>query len=89
MSLADWIGKSETRSDVVTAGPVTALSAALDRDDPLPQPGDPLPPLWHWLFFLDRHRASELGPAYEDAWATWSADDDGALWDSTAGDGLH
>ena len=23
--------------------------------------GDPLPPLWHWLFFLDRHRASELG----------------------------
>ena len=47
---------------MVTAGPVAALSATLDRDDPPPQPGDALPPLWHWLFFLDRHRASELGP---------------------------
>ena len=62
MSLTDWIGKTETRSDIVTAGPVAALSATLDRDDPQPQPCDPLPPLWHWLFFLDRHRASELGP---------------------------
>jgi 3-methylfumaryl-CoA hydratase len=62
MSLADWIGKTETRRDTVSAGPVAALSATLDREDPEPGPGDPLPPLWHWLFFLDRHRASELGP---------------------------
>ena len=62
MSLTDWIGKTETRSDEVSAGPVAALSATLDREDPEPQPGDPLPLLWHWLFFLDRHRASELGP---------------------------
>jgi 3-methylfumaryl-CoA hydratase len=62
MSLTDWIGKTETRSDIVTAGPVVALSATLDREDPQPQLGDLLPPLWHWLFFLDRHRASELGP---------------------------
>jgi Arc/MetJ-type ribon-helix-helix transcriptional regulator len=33
-------------------------------------------------------RAAELGAAYEDAWATWSGDDDNALWESTAGDGL-
>jgi 3-methylfumaryl-CoA hydratase len=62
MSLTEWIGKTETRSDTVIAGPVAALSATLDREDPPPRPGDPLPPLWHWLFFLDRHRASELGP---------------------------
>ena len=62
MSLTDWIGKTETRQDVVSRGPVAALSATLDREDPEPQPGDPLPLLWHWLFFLDRHRASELGP---------------------------
>lgn len=62
MSVTDWIGKTETRSDILTAGPLAALSATLDRDDPQPQPGDPLPLLWHWLFFLDRHRASELGP---------------------------
>ena len=62
MSFTDWIGKTETRTDTVTAGPVAALSATLDRNDPPPLLGDPLPPLWHWLFFLDRHRASELGP---------------------------
>ncbi len=62
MTLADWIGKTETRADTVLPGPVAALSATLDRDDPAPLTGDPLPPLWHWLFFLDRHRASELGP---------------------------
>jgi 3-methylfumaryl-CoA hydratase len=62
MSVTDWIGKTESRSDIVTAGPVAALSATLDREDPPPRAGDALPPLWHWLFFLDRHRASELGP---------------------------
>jgi len=38
-----------------------ALSATLDRDDPAPQPGDPIPPLWHWLWFLPSDRQSELG----------------------------
>ena len=32
-------------------------------------------------------RASELGAAYEDAWAAWAASDDGTLWESTVGDG--
>ena len=62
MSLTDWIGKAETRSDTVTAGPVAGLSATLDREDPEPRAGDPLPLLWHWLFLLDRHRASDLAP---------------------------
>jgi 3-methylfumaryl-CoA hydratase len=60
--LQQWIGRTETRSDQVTPVPVAALSATLDRDDPLPQPGDALPPLWHWLYFLPIHRHSELGP---------------------------
>jgi Arc/MetJ-type ribon-helix-helix transcriptional regulator len=33
-------------------------------------------------------RAAELGDAYEDAWATWSATEDATLWESTANDGL-
>lgn len=41
---------------------MAALSATLDRDDPPPSLGDPLPPLWHWLYFLPVHRQSELGP---------------------------
>ncbi|MEO8099128.1 MAG: MaoC family dehydratase N-terminal domain-containing protein [Acidobacteriota bacterium] len=61
MSYDDWIGRSETCEDVVTAWPLTALAATLDREDALPQPGDPLPPLWHWLYFLPVHRQSELG----------------------------
>ena len=60
--LREWRGKSESRSDEVTAAPIAALSATLDRDDPYPQPGDPLPPLWHWLYFLPIPRQSELGP---------------------------
>ena len=55
-----WIGRTESRQDEVTAAPVRALSATLDRDDPEPKPGDALPPLWHWLYFLPHDRASEL-----------------------------
>ena len=58
--LRSWIGKTESRSDVVTAVPALALSALLDRDDPL-QFDDALPPLWHWLYFLPIVRQSELG----------------------------
>ena len=60
--LRDWVGKSETRCDAVTAWPVAALAATLDRNDPEPKPGDALPPGWHWLFFLEAKPASELGP---------------------------
>ena len=31
-------------------------------------------------------RSSELGEAYQDAWATWDASDDSALWDRTSVD---
>jgi 3-methylfumaryl-CoA hydratase len=60
--LRSWIGRSEVTDDTVTTVPVKALSATLDRDDPTPRPGDALPPLWHWLYFLPLHRESELGP---------------------------
>jgi 3-methylfumaryl-CoA hydratase len=60
--LRSWIGKQETLLDQATRFPIAALSATLDRDDPLPRPGDPLPPLWHWLYFLPIARQSLLGP---------------------------
>lgn len=59
--LRQWIGREQTTQDVVTKAPVAGLAATLDRDDPPPRPGDPLPPLWHWLYFLPAHRQSELG----------------------------
>jgi 3-methylfumaryl-CoA hydratase len=60
--LRDWIGRSETRSDVATAAPLAALSALLDRDDPAPRAGDAAPPLAHWLYFLPVYRQSDAGP---------------------------
>jgi hypothetical protein len=34
-------------------------------------------------------RSTELGPAYEDAWAEWEASDAGELWDAATSDGLR
>jgi 3-methylfumaryl-CoA hydratase len=59
--LRSWIGKQELLHDQVTRFPIAALSATLDRDDPAPQAGDKLPPLWHWLYFLPTARQSILG----------------------------
>jgi 3-methylfumaryl-CoA hydratase len=57
-----WIGRTETRGDVVTAAAAAALAATLDRDEPEPVPGSEIPPLAHWLFGLPRARQSEIGP---------------------------
>jgi len=61
MNLADWIGRSERVVDTITPTPFAALSATLDREATRPADGAPLPPLWHWLYFLPLHRQSELG----------------------------
>jgi 3-methylfumaryl-CoA hydratase len=57
-----WIGRSETGRDTIGATPVKALDATLDHPARLIEPGTPLPPLWHWLYFLPLHRQSEIGP---------------------------
>ena len=59
--LRGWIGRQELLHDSITAFPAAALAATLDRDEPDPVAGDPLPPLWHWLYFLPRARQSQLG----------------------------
>jgi 3-methylfumaryl-CoA hydratase len=61
-SFAPWIGRTETARDRIGATPFSALRATLDLPAmPAPE-GTPLPPLWHWLYFLPLHRASEIGP---------------------------
>jgi 3-methylfumaryl-CoA hydratase len=57
-----WIGRSELRRDVVTAGPIERLSATLDHDSPTFAEGQSGAPLAHWLFFLPDERQSALGP---------------------------
>ncbi len=59
--LTEWIGRSETRDDVVTAAPVRGLTATLDREPGELRADMALPPLWHWLYFLPTERQSDIG----------------------------
>jgi 3-methylfumaryl-CoA hydratase len=56
--LDTWVGRSESHDDYLSAFPVTALAATLERAVP---PGI-VPPLWHWLYFLPVAPLSEVGP---------------------------
>ncbi|MDE0235016.1 MAG: MaoC family dehydratase N-terminal domain-containing protein [bacterium] len=60
-NLTDWIGSSESRRQRLDPWPVAALSALFDLDAPAAEVGDPLPPMWHWLYFLPSARRSETG----------------------------
>jgi 3-methylfumaryl-CoA hydratase len=60
--LEAWIGRSESVRDIVAAAPVEALAATLDYAPAPVDPGAVLPRLWHWLYFLPKHRQSEIGP---------------------------
>ncbi|WP_234392842.1 MULTISPECIES: MaoC family dehydratase N-terminal domain-containing protein [Actinomycetes] len=42
--------------------PVAALAALFDNGLPAPQPGDDLPPLWHWVALPRWPVSAELGP---------------------------
>lgn len=58
----NWVGRSIERHDTVDAHRLAGLSATLDRDDPLPMPGTPLPPCWHWMFCTEAAPLSSVGP---------------------------
>jgi 3-methylfumaryl-CoA hydratase len=59
--LEDWIGRSETLRDTISAAPVRGLNATLDHPSLAVENGTQLFPLWHWLYFLPQHRQSEIG----------------------------
>jgi 3-methylfumaryl-CoA hydratase len=59
--LAAWVGRTETLHDTISATPVVALTATLDHEATAVPLSTPLPPLWHWLYFLPMHRQSEIG----------------------------
>jgi len=60
--LARWIGRREVHADAIRAAQVAAWNATLDRDEPFPRDGDPVPPGFHWTLFAPIARQSELGP---------------------------
>jgi 3-methylfumaryl-CoA hydratase len=60
--LKEWIGQKESDIDYVTVPAVHRLAATLDRDDPMPRMGDPLPVGWHQILFPRVVRHSQIGP---------------------------
>ena len=59
--LQDWVGRTEEVADTIHPMPVRGFSATLNRPGPA-VPGDLLPELWHWLYFLPTVPQSEIGP---------------------------
>jgi 3-methylfumaryl-CoA hydratase len=59
--LKDWIGQKESAVDYITIPSVHRLAATLDRDDPMPKAGDPLPIGWHAILFPRVVRHSQVG----------------------------
>jgi 3-methylfumaryl-CoA hydratase len=53
--LKQFIGKTATATDEVTASPVARLAATLGIDNPAPEPGDVIPVGWHGLYFLPQY----------------------------------
>jgi 3-methylfumaryl-CoA hydratase len=53
-------GPVARRTELVTPEPAEALAGVLDVDPPAATAG--VPPLWHWVYLLERRRESELGP---------------------------
>lgn len=60
MSVTDgWTPRTEVREDRVAAWPARALAATLGCE--APAEGDPLPPGWHWPYFLEAAPPERIG----------------------------
>jgi 3-methylfumaryl-CoA hydratase len=57
--LKNWIGRTETVADIASPVPLAGLAALLDHETPPWRAGE-VPPLGHWLYFLNRARQSEI-----------------------------
>ncbi len=58
--LCRWEGNKEVREDTISLAPVRALAATLNYKPDDYNEGKLLPPLYHWLSFLDLTRLDEL-----------------------------
>lgn len=58
----DWIGRQQSVADRLEPARVAAMQATLDDPAEALTAGDPLPPLWHWLYFWEITPGAGLGP---------------------------
>jgi len=60
--LCNWVGKTHHDEDQISARHARLMAATVDLAHPERiRDGERLPPLWHWIYFLDGLPASELG----------------------------
>ncbi|HRI90631.1 MAG TPA: acyl-CoA dehydrogenase [Accumulibacter sp.] len=55
-----WIGRREISDDELALAPALAAAATLDDTLTHFEKGSPLPPLWHWFYFLPRAPQAQL-----------------------------
>jgi 3-methylfumaryl-CoA hydratase len=60
--LKKHIGRKQTATDILHAGPANLLRLAFGRSEPELREGDPLPPAWLALYFLPRIATADLRP---------------------------
>ena len=60
--LRTWIGHTRSDEDLIAARHARLMAATVDHPGPgRLRDGEPLPPLWHWLYFLEGLPSGELG----------------------------
>ncbi|QCP54310.1 acyl-CoA dehydrogenase [Trinickia violacea] len=59
--LREWIGKSVDDSDELSVRHARLMAATIGYDTTPIEKGAPLPPLWHWIYFLSGLPERELG----------------------------
>ncbi len=59
--LGQWIGNKETTGETISVEPLHRMRALLDYTPKTMSDGELVPPLWHWAYFINPARASELG----------------------------
>jgi 3-methylfumaryl-CoA hydratase len=60
--LRQWVGETRAEHDIATVRHARLMAATLDRDGLELRAGEPLPPLWHWIYFLEGLPRRALGP---------------------------
>ena len=58
--ILEWIDKTTEVEDTIRLQPANFMEATLNRPPKLKE-GDNLPPLWHWIYFLEAKPESDLG----------------------------